>query len=191
MIESYVGAEPFRKGVNAYLQAHAYGNADVAGLLDGDRRRRPANRSISILPTFVNQPGVPLLDVSLTCDAANDRRRAVALTQNRFSLERRRRTQRWDIPVCPKAEGRQAGGACAIVDKAEQVVPLANGCPSVGLHQRRRAAATTARRIRPEMLRALAPRTSRAASRRPNGSVAAWTMNGRSFARGGTRPAIT
>src|SRR6202171_5429725 len=27
MIESYVGAETFRKGVNAYLQAHAYGNA--------------------------------------------------------------------------------------------------------------------------------------------------------------------
>ena len=27
MIENYLGAETFRKGVNAYLQAHAYGNA--------------------------------------------------------------------------------------------------------------------------------------------------------------------
>src|SRR5215471_3594377 len=27
MVESYVGTETFRKGVNAYLQAHAYGNA--------------------------------------------------------------------------------------------------------------------------------------------------------------------
>ena len=27
MLENYVGAETFRNGVNAYLQAHAYGNA--------------------------------------------------------------------------------------------------------------------------------------------------------------------
>ena len=26
MVESYVGADSFRKGINAYLQAHAYGN---------------------------------------------------------------------------------------------------------------------------------------------------------------------
>src|SRR4051794_29731607 len=64
MLESYVGADAFRKGINAYLQAHAYGNAtseDFAKSIAASSGK-PVER---ILPTFVNQPGVPLLDVSL------------------------------------------------------------------------------------------------------------------------------
>jgi aminopeptidase N len=66
MLESYVGAETFRKGVNAYLQAHAYKNAtseDFWKALSASSGK-PVER---ILPTFVNQPGVPLLDVSIAC----------------------------------------------------------------------------------------------------------------------------
>jgi aminopeptidase N len=29
MVEGFVGADAFRNGVNAYLQAHAYGNATL------------------------------------------------------------------------------------------------------------------------------------------------------------------
>src|SRR5436305_3939132 len=66
MIESYVGAETFKKGVNSYLQAHAYGNAtsEDFGKAIAGTSGKPVER---ILPTFVNQPGVPLLDVSLAC----------------------------------------------------------------------------------------------------------------------------
>src|SRR4029450_6336383 len=66
MVESYVGAETFRKGVNAYIQAHAYGNAtseDFSKALSA-ASGKPVER---ILPTVVNQPGVPPLDVSLAC----------------------------------------------------------------------------------------------------------------------------
>ena len=64
MIENYVGAETFKKGINAYLQAHAYGNAtseDFSKAIAATSGK-PVER---ILPTFVNQPGVPLIDVSL------------------------------------------------------------------------------------------------------------------------------
>ena len=64
MIESYVGADTFRRGVNAYLEAHAYKNAtseDFSKALSATSGK-PVER---ILPTFVNQPGVPLIDVSM------------------------------------------------------------------------------------------------------------------------------
>jgi len=80
MLESYVGAETFKKGINAYLQAHAYGNAtseDFSKSIAASSGK-PIER---ILPTFVNQPGVPLLNVTLAC--SNDHT-AVTLTQQRF-----------------------------------------------------------------------------------------------------------
>ena len=62
MIEGYLGAETFRKGVNAYLEKHAYGNATSEDFWTAMTAAsgKPVDR---ILPTFVNQPGVPLLDV--------------------------------------------------------------------------------------------------------------------------------
>src|SRR5215510_2560194 len=82
MVENYVGAETFRKGVNAYVQAHAYGNAtseDFSKSLAATSGK-PVER---VLPTFVNQPGFPIIDVSASC--ANNRT-SVTLTQQRFTL---------------------------------------------------------------------------------------------------------
>ena len=66
MIERYVGAEPFRKGVNAYLQAHAYGNAAAPDFWTAiaSASGKPVDQ---IMPTFVNQPGVPLVSVRSRC----------------------------------------------------------------------------------------------------------------------------
>jgi aminopeptidase N len=153
MIESYVGEEPFRKGVNDYLQAHAYGNAAAPDFWAAiaSATGKPVDK---IMPTFVNQPGVPLVSVSVSCDAGKTTTRG-SLTQNRFSLGATS-NERWDIPVCPKAEGSDKPGACAIVDKAEQIVPLARGCPPwVFINGGGRGYFRTA--YPPEMLRALAP----------------------------------
>jgi aminopeptidase N len=153
MIESYVGAEPFRNGVNAYLQAHAYANAAAPDFWTAiaTAAGKPVDK---IMPTFVNQPGVPLVTVSVSCDAAKTTTRG-ALTQNRFSLGQAT-SERWDIPVCPKAEGADAAGGCAIFDKPEQVIPLARGCPAwVFVNGGARGYFRTA--YPPEMLRALAP----------------------------------
>src|SRR5712691_7801371 len=83
MVESYVGTETFRKGVNDYLQAHAYANATSEGFWKAIAATsgKPIER---ILPTFVNQPGAPLLDVSIAC--ANGRP-AVTLKQQRFLVD--------------------------------------------------------------------------------------------------------
>ncbi len=99
MIEHYVGADTFRAGVNAYLKAHAYGNATSQDFWTAIARAsgKPVER---IMPTFVNQPGVPLLQVALACDGAKTE---VTLTQQRFSLDPSHAAEAgesWQVPVC-------------------------------------------------------------------------------------------
>src|SRR5215472_4977483 len=66
MLESYVGPEVFRKGVNTYLYTHAQGNATSADFWHAMAKvsGKPVDK---IMPTFVMQPGVPLVKVSGSC----------------------------------------------------------------------------------------------------------------------------
>jgi aminopeptidase N len=101
MLESYVGADTFKKGINAYLQAHAYGNATSEDFSKSiaSSSGKPVER---ILPTFVNQPGVPLLDVSIACTGNQT---TVTLKQQRFVIDAAHaESGRWQIPICVKAE---------------------------------------------------------------------------------------
>jgi aminopeptidase N len=153
MVEHYVGAETFKKGVNAYLQAHAYGNAtseDFAKAIAG-ASGKPVER---ILPTFVNQPGVPLLDVTLAC---TNNHTAVTLTQQRFVIDGTKADAgRWQIPVCVKGAG-QASATCEVLTEETRTLTLPGACTpwvfaNAGAHGYYRTA------YPPEMLRALAPR---------------------------------
>ncbi len=82
MIEHYLGPEVLRTSINRYLEKYAYGNATsenfwtVMTSVSG----KPVDR---ILPTFVNQPGAPLVEVSLDC---RNGRTQLLLRQRRFSL---------------------------------------------------------------------------------------------------------
>src|SRR5207302_10881560 len=105
MVENYIGPDAFRRGVNTYLQTHAYGNATsqdfwtTMAAVSG----KPVDR---ILPTFINQPGAPVLEVTLSCV---DHRTELDISQQRFFLDpalaetsRTRATERWQIPICLK-----------------------------------------------------------------------------------------
>ena len=124
MVEHYVGADTFKQGINSYLQAHAYGNAtseDFAKSIAGSSGK-PIER---ILPTFVNQPGVPLLDVSIAC--ANGQT-AVTLTQQRFVVDGSQGDGgRWQIPVCLKTPGGSAA-TCDLLTEPSQTVRVAGAC---------------------------------------------------------------
>src|SRR5262249_27226283 len=66
MFESWIGAEKFRAGVHAYLVAHADGNATEHDFLQKvEAASRPG--VAAAFETFLDQPGVPVLDVALDC----------------------------------------------------------------------------------------------------------------------------
>jgi aminopeptidase N len=136
MIESYVGEATFRRGVNAYLEAHAYGNATSEDFWKAiaDTSGKPIER---ILPTFVNQPGVPVIDVSLACTG---NRTAVTLRQQRFLGGPRGSGgssrsggegagERWQVPICIKAAGRSAP-VCEVLSDPSRTITLAGPCVS-------------------------------------------------------------
>src|SRR5262249_36911676 len=89
---------------------------------------KPVDR---ILPTFVNQPGAPLLVVSdVRCDASASGMQAT-IRQQRFPAdgESTERNDRWMVPMCVKAPGADAE-SCHVVMEREQRVDVARGCPA-------------------------------------------------------------
>ena len=80
MLESYLGPETFRAGVNLYLKEHAYGNATAADFW-GAMARASKKPIDEIMPTFVLQPGVPYVGVEAKCEGGNT---TLKLSQKRY-----------------------------------------------------------------------------------------------------------
>jgi aminopeptidase N len=155
MVEHYVGADTFKKGINAYLQAHAYQNATSEDFWKAISAAsgKPVER---ILPTFVNQPGVPLIEVAdLSCDAGKSETRAT-LAQSRFLLgDKSPQPGRWQVPVCVAGQ-KDAADSCHVLTESRQTVPVAKGCASwIFANADARGYYRTA--YAPAMLRAMAP----------------------------------
>ncbi|MQA30038.1 MAG: M1 family peptidase [Luteitalea sp.] len=128
MVEGYLGAEPFRAGVNAYLEKHQYGNATSEDFWTAMTQAsgKPIDR---ILPTFVNQPGVPLLDIALACDNGAA---TISMTVERLfvdpSMARTTPTSSgWQIPICVKTPAR-GDAACQVVSGPTAAVAAADRC---------------------------------------------------------------
>ncbi len=127
MLESYVGPETFRKGVNAYLQAHANGNATAADFWSAMTQTsgKPVDK---IMPTFVMQPGVPLLTVATDC-ANNTAKLNVGQQRFLFSAVNAEGSKSlWQIPVCMKSDN-SADDDCAVVSGRDTGIPL-KSCPT-------------------------------------------------------------
>jgi aminopeptidase N len=154
MIEGYLGAETFRKGVNAYVEKFQYGNATSQDFWTAMAAAsgQPIDR---ILPTFVNQPGVPLLSTSLACSGGTSQ---VAIDVRRFTLNPTATSSvsgGWQIPVCLKTPS-QDGGSCQIVAGATATLKGPAGCgPWVFVNRGAQGYFRSA--YAPELLRAIAP----------------------------------
>ncbi len=128
MFERYLGAETFRKGVQAYLRAHADGNANAADLLAALGQQ--AGKDVAApMGSFLDQVGVPLLTAEVRCDA---RGAALHVRQSRYlpAGSRGKREQLWQVPLCARYEVHgQAHESCTLLQQAEGELSLEGGCP--------------------------------------------------------------
>ncbi len=120
MVESWVGEEAFRAGVNAYIDKFKYSNAKAEDFW-GTLTTSTGKRVDAVMATFVDQPGVPLVDAFVKCDAGG----GIASISEDTSKATPRRS--WRIPVCVKTPSEQV--ACDLIGAAGANVPL-NTCPS-------------------------------------------------------------
>jgi aminopeptidase N/puromycin-sensitive aminopeptidase len=126
MLESYLGEETFRAGVNAYIQEHQYANATADNFWEAQARtsKKPVDR---IMPTFVTQAGVPIIDVKSQCSGNST---TVTLAQKRYYVDREKfqapNDELWQIPLCLKGS---AGGSakCELMTRKEESFTLP-GC---------------------------------------------------------------
>jgi aminopeptidase N len=103
MVESTVGPDAFRTGINNYLEKYSYGNASAEDFWAeiAAASGAPVSR---IMASFVDQSGSPLVNVRSECKGE---RLMVTATQERFSLDARATSgnQAWQFPVCTKSPG--------------------------------------------------------------------------------------
>lgn len=96
MLEAYLGEEPFRKGMRAYMARHKYGNTTSADLWDALEKAsgKPVQKMAS---DWTTQPGFPLLKVEQACESG---RRRITLTQMQYRSDQPAAGNRlWSVPV--------------------------------------------------------------------------------------------
>ncbi|HWE27573.1 MAG TPA: M1 family metallopeptidase, partial [Polyangia bacterium] len=134
MFEHFVGADKFRAGIRHYLTAHANGNAtadDFIAAIAGAASRPEVTPAFK---TFLDQPGAPMVDVSLACSAGKPAR--LHVKQQRFLPvgSKGSPNQTWHIPMCVRWQGSdgKAQRSCTLVTTREADIPLGMqpGCPT-------------------------------------------------------------
>jgi len=134
MFESYLGEEGFRDGLRVHMRRFPHGVADVedfmASLAEGSGRADvvPAFRS------FIDQPGVPIVDAVLTCDGeGDDQSAALTLRQSRYLPlgSRGDPAQTWQLPFCVRyGDGQAVTKECLLLTDVETTMPLESAaCP--------------------------------------------------------------
>ncbi len=101
MLEAWIGDEPFRKGVRAYMAAHRMSNttgADLWAALETASGKPVA----SLATSWTGQGGYPLLKVAQACEQG---RRRITLTQEPYWLDEAPGARLWQVPVELSAAG--------------------------------------------------------------------------------------
>ena len=126
MVEAWLGEDVFRRGVNGYVARHAGGNATAEDFVRA--LSEAAGRDVgSVLATFLDQTGAPVVSASVRCDPAP----RLALTQRPYrALGSPAETKTWALPVCARVAGRPAP-ACTVLSGESADVSLGPAaCPA-------------------------------------------------------------
>jgi aminopeptidase N len=154
MLESYLGEETFRAGVNVYIQRHQYANATADDFWEAQAKtsKKPVDQ---IMPTFVKQAGVPIINLKSQCSGDST---TVTLDQRRYYYDREKfqtsNDEIWQVPLCIKSSVGNGAPKCELLTKKQETFTLP-GCSSWVLGN---AGATGYYRVgyQPDAVRALA-----------------------------------
>ncbi|MCI0572591.1 MAG: M1 family metallopeptidase [Myxococcaceae bacterium] len=131
MFEAFLGKDTFRKGVQEHLRRNTHGNATADDFLAA--MSSAAGRDVKpMFSTFLDQPGVPLVSVALTC--AKDAAPTLQLSQQRYLPvgSKGEAAQTWQVPVCVRyGRGKAEAQACTLLTETKGTLALdgVKGCP--------------------------------------------------------------
>jgi aminopeptidase N len=127
MLERYLGADTFRRGLQQYIRANAWKNAradDLFAALDFVSAQHVGPLATS----FLDHPGVPNVRADLRC-TKGAAKLALAETEWRPLGESAGDARTWMLPVCIAADGLR-GGSCFTLGPGGIERDLGAACPS-------------------------------------------------------------
>jgi aminopeptidase N len=127
MLEAWLGEEPFRRGVNAYIERFQYSNAraeDFWGTLT-KVTGKPVDK---VMATFVDQAGLPLVGLDVRCKG---KAAEITLTQERYvrdaAASPAASKEQWNIPVCYRTSSGKT--SCEVLTEKRKTLAL-DSCPA-------------------------------------------------------------
>jgi alanyl aminopeptidase len=129
MFETYLGEEKFREGIRVHMRRFSDGVADaddfMASLAEGS-----GNEAVTdSFRTFISQPGIPMLDVAVTCSGTTA---SMTLEQSRYAplgSEIDRQGSTWQVPFSARV---QTGETSTVVQQlltGKQALIKLPACP--------------------------------------------------------------
>jgi alanyl aminopeptidase len=127
MVENFMGAENFRKGVQKYMNKYAWGNTTAIDFFETIASVLPKDKATNVVKSFrdfVEQAGVPLLDVTSQC---KDQQTQLSISQQRYAPLGATFAEKtlWSVPACISYEvNGKIKQYCQIIDKSQQQINL-------------------------------------------------------------------
>lgn len=133
MLERFVGEEAFQAGVRLHMERHADGVADAADFIDSLATGSGRSEIEAAFTAFIEQPGVPLLEVSVNCVEGESP--SLDVRQGRYAplgSSIKAETSEWLVPMCVSYESEGGTNSqCTMLREQEQRIPLdTEVCPS-------------------------------------------------------------
>jgi len=129
MFETYLGEEKFREGIRVHMRRFTDGVADADDFMASLEEGAGDTSVTASFRTFISQPGIPMLDVAVSCADASA---SMRVTQSRYAplgSEIDRQATTWQVPFSARIE---TGGASTVVKQllTEKTGTIALGaCP--------------------------------------------------------------
>lgn len=122
MLETYIGEDAFRSGVQDYIHSHQYSNTTTADLWSAFDRS--SGREVSALAAaWTDKPGFPLVSIATAADGDH-----LVLRQERFEVGPwSEEAPVWKIPVTLANTANPSSVQVVLLDEASVEVPLPPG----------------------------------------------------------------
>jgi len=128
MIDRYFGSDVFRPALGRYIEAFSDGVADSADFYKVISEETKSPALAETFRGFVEQTGVPLLEVDLSCDVGDTPWLTISQSRYKaFGSPIEDADKLWNIPVCIRSNN---ASQCAMVTEAKQTLQLSDTeCP--------------------------------------------------------------
>ena len=129
MIENYAGEEAFREGIRHHMRRFSDSVANAPQFLESLAEGAELSEIEPIFASFISQPGIPNLQVELSCTDQP----TLSVKRTRYSplgSEIDPASGDWQLPLCVSLyDGDARRQSCQLMTEAEQTFMLDGACP--------------------------------------------------------------